>query len=612
MRKFLSITLAVIMLFLLVACNKNEPDVEQGQNETKLTEWQEAYQSTFYEFLPMEIASAYISDTNGDGVPTIALSFNTYTCEYPDIILNYVDGKVVELPLQIDDYGSSVSEAIYFVNGTDDIVFRSYGATTGTFGENEIQKIYSITESGKYELVSEKMYELSDDMSKKYIEMLASGGSDLWDYQQNIFSQMDEELEKVTGVAPSLIDYKTVSVSFTNSSEDAKVDMEEAFDYINKMLKIKLTEDNMEIKPDIEYEVGKKSTFDAEEYEGLWTNADTGVGDWEVELYITDAKDDKLTCEFSYIRLYGYGPEVVEVGDDGSAKFEMHVDSWTYSGELIFMGDEIKLILDEATSPYPEIKSEIIAFERADYEENELSVDDIDKETTASAKAEAVASSKEKESTTKKQTVSSACTHKISPFEIIGNEYLGVENRTTVEPDCVNEGYEIYRCPDCMEMAIYKTIEPLGHDFSDEEEFVKYPSAIEDGAYGRRCKREKQNGNPCGEYVQTRVIPKRSGDYSSVDSCFSVDYYSGNQEVYTMDEPWIRIDDERRWGAVPTIKYNSADKSVYIAYRNQNNELIEVTEKYNEEYASQGYYMLSITLQDNGKIDIRYGMLRAC
>lgn len=244
MKKFLSITLSIVMLFSLVACNKNE----QGQNETKLAEWQEMYQETFVEILgagdehaPVGIASAYISDTNADGIPLIALSLNAYTSQYPDIILNYVNGKVVELPVQIDNYGSSVTESIYFVNGTDDIVYRSYGNTTGTFGENEFQKIYSITESGKYELVSDKGFALSEDMSKEYTAMLVSGGNDIYDYQQSIFSQMDDEIEKITGKAPSLVDYKTVAVNFTISSDGSEIDMEKALKYINQMLEIEIS-----------------------------------------------------------------------------------------------------------------------------------------------------------------------------------------------------------------------------------------------------------------------------------------------------------------------------------------------------------------------------------
>ena len=240
LNKFLSVALILAMLFSFVACNKNEPDIDEGQNQTISTEWQQAYESTLYEFLgeSVEFASAYISDTNADGIPLIALSMNKYTPEYPNIILNYVNGKVVELPVQIENHGFSVAESIYFVNGTDDAVYRSYGNTTGTFGANEFQKIYSITESGEYEIVSDKEFTLSEEMSGEYTELLASGGNDILAYQQNIFSQMDEEVEKVTGKAPSLIDYKTVAVKFTT---DAQVDMESALKYINQMLETELS-----------------------------------------------------------------------------------------------------------------------------------------------------------------------------------------------------------------------------------------------------------------------------------------------------------------------------------------------------------------------------------
>ena len=201
------------------------------------------------------------------------------------------------------------------------------------------------------------------------------------------------------------------------------------------------------------------------------------------------------------------------------------------------------------------------------------------------------------------------CTHKVSDtFYLAGDTALGVENRTEAAlDDCTDEREVIYQCPVCRETAIYEVLPPLGHDFSGEEELVFYPTALEDGCYGKRCRRDFQ----CEGYIATRIIPKRSGDYSGIDPRFQVSYMHAREEVYKMDDPPIEIHDQRTWGSVPQITYDDSTYTVTIITVDPAGDPVTYEVQIDMDNINDGWWAL-IYLLDEGDHSVSYGRITGC
>lgn len=352
MKKILSITLVFAMLLSFVACNKGEPDSNENQNETKLAEWQERYELIIQEYINagIFISSVYIGDVDGDGVPTVAFSTNPYYYKTPAVILNYVDGNIAELTkYETEDSGSSVTSAYYFVSGTNDIVYRTYGNTTGTFGANEAQLIYSISDSGEYEVVSEKEFELYEEMSEKYNNMLASGGTDIAEYQKAILSQMDDEVKNVTGSNASLLEYQSVARDFTvRSDPELDLNMENAVKYINDTLNINLVvETNDEKTNKDNEETASDELFNAENYIGEWGGDYYGSGLYGETITIHSADDNKIIYSIFYYRIGGVDYQEATVNSDGTADIRGTYEHLYIDGKMIFEKNQIRLVVED-------------------------------------------------------------------------------------------------------------------------------------------------------------------------------------------------------------------------------------------------------------------------
>ncbi len=364
MKNFLSILLVATMLFSLVACNKNEPDIENNPNDTNLTEWQKMYEIAIQEYINADVffSSVYIGDVDGDGIPTVAFSTNPYYYKTPDVIMNCVNGRIAEITdFETEDSGSAVMETYCFVDGTNDIVYRTYGNTTGTFGANEFQAIYSIVESGEYEVVSEKEFELSKELSEKYNNMLASGDTDVAEYQKAILSQMDDEVKTVTGSNASFLEYQSVARDFTVASEaEFDLNMKNAVQYINDMLDINLTLEAND--KNINNETDSKELFNAENYIGEWGSDYFGCGLYGETITIHSADDNKIIYSIFYYRLGGVDYQEATVNSDGTADIRGTYEHLYIDGKMIFENNQIKLVVEDTNINGVECDSSV--FER--------------------------------------------------------------------------------------------------------------------------------------------------------------------------------------------------------------------------------------------------------
>lgn len=196
--------------------------------------------------------------------------------------------------------------------------------------------------------------------------------------------------------------------------------------------------------------------------------------------------------------------------------------------------------------------------------------------STASETNNPVGSSTSQKEDSTNQSTSSKCSHErfwgdgILVIYDWHDRLPGVENRYTLTPNtCTENRQVVYKCPICSEPVLYEEIEPIGHNFSEEEELLKYPSGRSDGSYGYRC----QNNN-CSETQISRTIPKLTGDYSGIDSCFSILSGTEKEDIYKI-EYYLTIFDERTGGSIPTIRYDVNALRGEIELINANGELVK-------------------------------------
>lgn len=173
----------------------------------------------------------------------------------------------------------------------------------------------------------------------------------------------------------------------------------------------------------------------------------------------------------------------------------------------------------------------------------------------------------------------------------------GIENSVTLSAPCESPREVVYKCPICLEPVLVETLEPLGHDFSGEEEVIAYPTLDSEGSWGIKC---VGYHNMCKEIKLTTTIPKRGGSYETIDSCFTI---SGND--YTIDNPDMIIMDRRTWGDVPTIVFDTESCVGTISYIQQDGTLYEAAIVVDKALLSEGWRYKG-TLLDSGEYSVQY------
>lgn len=180
----------------------------------------------------------------------------------------------------------------------------------------------------------------------------------------------------------------------------------------------------------------------------------------------------------------------------------------------------------------------------------------------------------------------------------------GIENRVELSAECTEKRHVVYKCPQCFEPVLYEELEPKGHDFPGEDTVIFYPSVEKEGSYGKRCQRSNCNG-----VLSTKPIAKRTGNYSTIDSCFTVGVSNfDNGEYYTIENRSIHISDHRTWGNVPTIKYDLQTNKGTIEFIGKDNLPVQHYISIDMKLINQGYAYYG-TILDNGLYECKYSRL---
>ncbi len=173
----------------------------------------------------------------------------------------------------------------------------------------------------------------------------------------------------------------------------------------------------------------------------------------------------------------------------------------------------------------------------------------------------------------------------------------GAENKVTLSAPCESSREVVYKCPICLEPVLLETLEPLGHDFSGEEEVITYPTLNSEGSWGIKC---VGYHNMCKEIKLTTTIPKRGGSYETIDSCFTI---SGND--YKMDSPDMIIMDRRTWGDVPTIVFDPTACIGTISYVQKDGTLFQAGIAVDKTLLNEGWRYKG-TILETGIYDVQY------
>ncbi len=201
----------------------------------------------------------------------------------------------------------------------------------------------------------------------------------------------------------------------------------------------------------------------------------------------------------------------------------------------------------------------------------------------------------------------SACTHAVVDIDIGGfwSRYVGIENRAVFCDGCDEDRQVLYVCPVCGQTVVYEVLPPIGHEYADEVTLIRYPTALADGCYGRKCTRDY---GQCKGYLVTQVLLKRSGDYSKIDSRFKVYYDADQSEIYRMDSPRITVYDKRTWGSVPSITYKAEENKIIITTVDKTNQPVTYVKEYDQYYVDEGYW-IELELLDEGGCRLGYGYI---
>jgi len=211
---------SVGILLLLVSCSP-VTDIASGKppktetvsatvsqdNTTTVSdrEWRAAFQAKLQALLDENypIISSYTCDTDHNGIPEVSV---LYHGDYllPQLVFTYCGGKIVSLEEPENTTGgSSIKADLLYAEGTNYVVNRSYGTSSGTF-ENHKVWIYAFDSTG-YHVVKEIT---NDDIGMKFDGDI-NNSDETGQYQKKLSAEIDKRIYAFIGNV-KLVSYEDV------------------------------------------------------------------------------------------------------------------------------------------------------------------------------------------------------------------------------------------------------------------------------------------------------------------------------------------------------------------------------------------------------------------
>ena len=145
-----------------------------------------------------------------------------------------------------------------------------------------------------------------------------------------------------------------------------------------------------------------------------------------------------------------------------------------------------------------------------------------------------------------------------------GSGWREKEDWGKVFPTCTEQGFTVYVCSICEHVKYDDYVPAIGHNFSDEIEYV-YPGYKVKGYSYCACE-------DCGKKKKIETLPVREGDLSGLDKAIEFrregKYGGGNCDsyIYNNGDDYMSIRDLRISGSMPTITVNKEEKYIKISY----------------------------------------------
>lgn len=266
MRRWIAFLMTSVLLFTLCACGSKQNGSEDSSptdsakeiteaastqadsNETVESDaWKAQYQQALQNLLDkgMPISGAWVYDVDADGIPSVALSVTKYALHpLPEYLLNYKNGHLIEKDdIELDGTGGSINNQALFGNGTDNLIVRVQGMTSGTWADNNT-KVFTVSPQGDAYVTVEEFSidttEMEEEGERRYA---ADPNVDVSDFIARITEETDQRVAKY---APDgkFYDYAEEMTWFSNlEDDDTAKQMRDAVAYLEDALGITLTLD---------------------------------------------------------------------------------------------------------------------------------------------------------------------------------------------------------------------------------------------------------------------------------------------------------------------------------------------------------------------------------
>lgn len=305
----IALALAAVYAFLKFKPNAPENQETESFVSEVPAEYKEAYAGEIQaiidemkDYPDTGFKSAYVSDEDGDGIPTVAIA--TVKKDFPNIVINYANGSSVLNEMEFGSSSTTIDDEFWFVKGSPDAATSQKGNSGGTFpiGSSDIFKY----DNGKYVSVKHNEYDASEGSGAKYNDFISESWGLLTPvFHAEIISKTDADLKESFGDTGKLYTYASVCVT------------EKPLEYLEKELGIKLNYSS---------EIDGAETADTTEYYPLYAKKMQEIYDDPKSLPIWDSENEWGSDSGVNYPTYS----VADINGDGIDELLIKVESDNY------------------------------------------------------------------------------------------------------------------------------------------------------------------------------------------------------------------------------------------------------------------------------------------